>query len=100
MARSDKLLMFTGSDDVLEIPANKPMLPPSFPPRISKQMQYKYIHPSRKGGVVRCSDEAYQILCDFAFEYRVPIARVIDALANHLITDQATFRAVISQLTQ
>lgn len=79
MGRSDKLLMFVGCDDTLEIPTKEP-----------KQ-------PRNKGKVVRCSDEAYKLLSSFASEYRVPISRVIDELADCLATNPTTFKAVISR---
>lgn len=93
MGLSESLVLFVGSDDVLEIP--KRAEPAPVAPRPVRQKK-----PPRKACVVRCSADAYTLLSGFALGCDASMARVVDELVYLLGTDPVVREAVIAALDE
>lgn len=91
MGRSDTLLMFVGSDDVLEIPRHKEPLKPIPKPKPKPELR------EQTSRVIRCSAEAYTTIAEAACVLRVPLARVVDCMVEHFTQDPNAYEAILNR---
>lgn len=89
------LMMFVGSDDVLEIPKAKESPKPVPAPR--PMPKPKPEPRERTSKVIRLSAEAYAMISAAATELRVPLARVVDCMVEHFAKDPGSYKAFLSR---